>query len=115
NISGLPDGASPVVLRELRSMRAVLDAKETAPGKYELTLPEGSGPEMIAEAVLKPLNAKLGQSCFTPAGSAGDSVNVAFAATCAGDAVRGKLENTPPAGLLAGPDARSKAVRKTTT
>ncbi|HEX4326736.1 MAG TPA: serine/threonine-protein kinase [Burkholderiales bacterium] len=115
NISGLPDGASPVVLRELRSMRAVLDAKETAPGKYELTLPEGSGPEMIAEAVLKPLNAKLGQSCFTSAGSAGDSVNVAFAAACAGDAVRGKLENTPPAGLLAGPDARSKAVRKTTT
>ncbi|MDB5803399.1 MAG: hypothetical protein JWN73_721 [Betaproteobacteria bacterium] len=114
-ISGLPDGASPVILRELRSMRAVLDAKETAPGKYVLVLPEGSGADMIADSVLKPLNAKLGQSCFTSAGSSGDNVNVAFAASCAGDAVRGKLENTPPAGLLAGPDARSKAVRKTTT
>ena len=113
-INGLPEGASPVVLRELRSLRSVLDARETAPGKYVLELPEGAPSDLISENVLKPLNAKLGQNCFTAAGSAGQDVTVAFAAACAGDAVRGKLENMPPAGLLAGPDARNKAVRKTT-
>jgi len=28
--------------------------------------------------------------------------------------VRGKLESSPPAGLIAAPDARNKALRKTT-
>ena len=112
NISGLPDGASANVLRELKSLRGVLDARETAPGKYVLELPEGAAPDLIAQNVLGPLNAKMGQSCFTAAGSAGQDVNVAFAPACAADAVRGKLENTPPAGLLSAPDARNKAVRK---
>jgi serine/threonine-protein kinase len=111
NISGLPDGASADVLRELKSLRVVLDARETAPGKYSLELPDGAASDLIAESVLKPLNAKLGQACFTPAGSAGADVNVAFSAACAADAT-GKLENTPPAGLLSAPEARSKSVRK---
>jgi hypothetical protein len=74
-------------------------------------LPEGAASDLIADGVLKPLNAKLGQACFTPAGAAGADVNVAFSAACAADA-RGKLENTPPAGLLSAPDARNKAIRK---
>jgi serine/threonine-protein kinase len=114
NISGLPDGASPVVLRELKSLRGVLDARETAPGKYVLELPEGAASDLIAENVLKPLNAKMGQACFTQAGSAGQDVNVAFAQGCAVDAIKSKLETTPPAGLLAAPDARSKGIRKST-
>ena len=114
NITGLPDGASPVVLRELQSLRGVLDARETGPGKYALELPEGAASDLIADSVLKPLNAKLGQACFTAAGSSGQDVNVAFAAACAGDAVRSKLETSPPSGLLAGPDARNKSVRKST-
>jgi serine/threonine-protein kinase len=114
NISGLPDGASPVVLRELKSLRGVLDARETAPGKYVLELPEGAASDLIAENVLKPLNAKMGQACFTQAGSSGQDVNVAFAQGCAVDAIKSKLETTPPAGLLAAPDARSKAIRKST-
>jgi len=114
NISGLPDGASPAILRELKSLRGVLDARETAPGKYVLELPEGAASDLIAENVLKPLNAKLGQSCLTAAGSSGQDVNVAFAPSCAVDAIKSKLETTPPAGLLSGPDARNKSVRKST-
>jgi serine/threonine-protein kinase len=114
NITGLPDGASPLILRELKSLRGVLDARETAPGKYVLELPEGAAADLIAQNVLGPLNAKLGQSCFTAAGSNGQDVNVAFAQNCAVDAIKSKLETTPPAGLLTGPDARNRSVRKST-
>ena len=114
NISGLPDGVSPLVLRELKSLRAVLDARETAPGKYTLEMPEGGATDLVADAVLKPLNAKLGQACFTAAGASGQDVNVAYAPACAVDTVRGKLESAPPAGLIAAPDARNKALRKST-
>ena len=112
NISGLPDGSGPVILRELRGLRVVLDAKDTGAGKFALELPEGGPSDLIAEAVLKPLNAKLGQACFTAAGAAGQDVNVSFEAACAAEAVRGKLETAPPAGLLVAPDARNKALRK---
>jgi len=111
NISGLPDGASADVLRELKSLRTVLDARETAPGKYALQLPDGAASDLIADGILKPLNAKLGQSCLTPAGSNGADVNVTFNPACSADA-RAKLESTPPAGLLSAPDARNKAIRK---
>ena len=112
NISGLPDGSGAVILRELRGLRVVLDAKDAGAGKFALELPEGGPADLIAEAVLKPLNAKLGQACFTAAGAAGQDVNVSFEAACAAEAVRGKLETTPPAGLLVAPDARNKALRK---
>ena len=112
SISGLPDGTSSMILRELRGIRAVLDAREVGAGSYALELPEGSAADLVAEAIAKPLNAKLGQACFASAGTAGTQVNLSFAAACAAEAVRGKLESAPPAGFLSAPDARSKAVRK---
>ncbi len=112
SVSGLPEGTSPAILRELRGLRIVLDARETAPGKFALELPDGAASDLIAESVLKPVNAKLGQACFTPAGAAGQDVNVAFAAACAAEAVRAKLDTSPPAGLLSGPEARNRALRK---
>ena len=112
NISGLPDGSGPVILRELRGLRVVLDARDAGAGKFALELPEGGPSDLIAEAVLKPLNAKLGQACFIAAGAAGQDVNVSFEAACAAEAVRDKLETAPPAGLLVAPDARNKALRK---
>ncbi len=111
-INGLPAGSSTDVLRELKSMRGVLDAHETAPGKYALELPDGAPGDLIDDGVLKPLNAKLGQACFTSAGAAGSDVTVTFNAACAADPVRGKLETVAPAGLLAAPAARTKAVGK---
>ena len=112
NVNGLPEGSGPAILRELRGLRIVLDARETAPGKFALELPDGAASDLIAESVLKPLNAKLGQACFTPAGAAGQDVNVAFAAACAAESVRAKLDTSPPAGLLSGPEARNRALRK---
>ncbi len=114
SISGLPDKqTAESLLRELRGIRQVLDVQMVADsGKFQLQLAEGSASDIIQEAVFKPLNAKLGQSCFTLAGSNGAEVNATFAPACAEVAVRGKLESQPPAGLTNAPDARGKSLLK---
>ncbi len=112
NINGLPDKQTAnLVLRELRGIRQVLDVQLTADtGKFQLQLAEGSAADILQEAVFKPLNAKLGQTCFTLAGSSGAEVSATFASACAQMAVRGKLESAPPAGLLDAPDSRGKSL-----
>jgi hypothetical protein len=92
------------LLRELRGIRQVLDAQPLAePGRYQLRLAEGNASDIIEKAVLTPLNAKLGQSCFLLAGASGTAVNVNLTQACADEAVRARLETQPPAGLLAVP------------
>jgi len=113
-VSGLPDAASSrALLRELRSLREVLDAQPAGDGAYQLELPEGSAADLVAEAILKPLNGKLGRSCFALGAVSGKTVGVAFGAGCVPETVRGKLESAPPAGLLSAPPARSKYVLRT--
>ena len=111
-IIGLPDDSGAILLRELRGLRVVLDAKQIGPDKFVLELPEGSASDLISAAVAGPINAKLGQPCLTLAGTSGADVNLAYAPACAVQTVRGKLESEPPAGLLSAPDGRTRAVRK---
>jgi len=113
SFSGLPGpDSSKALLRELKSLRGVLDAQAAGDNAFRLELPEGGASDLIAEYVLKPLNAKLGQACFALGGVTAQSVNVTFAQACAQESVRGKLETAPPAGLLSAPPARGKAVLK---
>ena len=111
-ISGLPDDSGAILLRELRGLRLVLDAKQIGPDKFVLELPEGSASDLISTAVAGPINAKLGQPCLTLAGTSGADVTLAYAPACAVQTVRGKFESEPPAGLLSAPDGRTRAVRK---
>jgi hypothetical protein len=97
--TGLPESGSALMLRELRGMRAVLDAQLLAePGQFQLQLPEGNVPDIVQEAVVGPLNAKLGLDCFNLAGTAGAEVTIAYAAACATPQIRTKLETGAPAG-----------------
>ena len=118
NVNGLPAGAAGsqtarLLLRELRGIRQVLDAQPIGDnGRYQLRLPEGSAADIIQDAVLKPLNAKLGQACFALAGATTTEVNVSLAPACAEESVRNRFETEPPAGLLAAPEVRGKALWK---
>jgi len=118
NVAGLPPGGAGAqmarqLLRELRGIRQVLDVQAIGDtGRYQLHLPEGSAADIIQDAVLKPLNVKLGQSCFALAGATTAEVNVTLAPACTEDSVRNRIETEPPAGLLAAPDARGKALLK---
>ena len=113
-ISGLPDKqTTDLVLRELRGIRQVLDVQWLPDsGKFQLQLADGSASDIIEEAIFKPLNTKLGQACFSLAGSSGSEVNATFASACAAGVARSKLESVPPAGLLNAADSRGKSLLK---
>jgi hypothetical protein len=64
----------------------------------------------VSSELLPPLNAQLGQACFSLGGVSGDQATVNFDARCADPAVLGRLESNPPAALYAAPPARQKAL-----
>jgi serine/threonine-protein kinase len=96
--TGLPESGGEPMLRELRGMRPVLDAQLMGPGKFQLQVPEGSLPDIVQDAVVRPLNAKLGMDCFALAGTTGSEVTIGYASACATPQMRTKLEGGPPAG-----------------
>jgi serine/threonine-protein kinase len=110
NVSGLPDaGSAKLLLRELRGFRQVLDAQALGDGgKYQLQLAEGNASDLVLDGVLKPLNTKMGQACFTLAGANGADISVTYSGACADAAVRAKLDTLPPAGLQSAAGARGK-------
>ena len=69
----------------------------------------GKGDDAVIRDILRPLNAKLGDACFSAGASAGDRVEVAFDPRCAAD-LRTRLESNPPAGLYDAPPARRNAI-----
>jgi predicted Ser/Thr protein kinase len=117
-IDGLPDkGVENAIARELVGLQPVIGVTRRAGGAsavYELQLSGATGApgDLVAGAVLKPLNAKLGQACFNLGASAGDQISVAFDKACSDKVVLARLEANPPASLYAAPSARQKSVLK---
>jgi serine/threonine-protein kinase len=117
-IDGLPDkGVENAIARELVGLQPVISVTRRAGGAsavYELQLSGAMGAlgDLVAGAVLKPLNAKLGQACFNLGASAGEQISVAFDKACGDKAVLARLEANPPASLYAAPSARQKSVLK---
>ena len=103
--------------RELVAMPSVITVAPGTPARprvYDLQL-AGSGPagDVVAAAILKPLNAKLGQACFTR-GRRGRRRRSRRRSTrrCNDSAVLGRLETNPPASLYDAPAPRQKAIVK---
>jgi serine/threonine-protein kinase len=116
-VEGMPDAASEDLLaRELVGLPEVIAVAPRSPAKprvYDLQLAGTGAPnELVANGVLKPLNAKLGQACFVLGGVSGDQVSVVFDKRCADAAVLNRLETNPPAGLYGAPPGRQKTVIK---
>lgn len=99
DITGLPDAqTATLLLRELRAVRQVLDVQSVGDkGKYKLVLADNSPAAVAQEAIVKPLNAKLGKECFAVSGTSDAAISLSFSPACAD--IRAKLEATPPAGL----------------
>ncbi len=114
-VDGLPPTVTDAVLRrELVAMPSVLNiAPSTQPHAFDLQLAgSGPAPDLLALGILKPLNAKLGQNCFSMGATSGDTVTVVFDAKCDDPAVLARLETNPPAALYGAPPARQKDVIK---
>jgi serine/threonine-protein kinase len=115
-VTGLDDPASAELLgRELIGLASVLSSTPrpgVSPRAYDLVLGgTGSPQEIVANAILKPLNTKLGAACFALGAAAGDEVEVTLASTC-DKTVLSRLETAPPAGLYAAPQSRQRSVVK---
>jgi len=112
-VGGLPDAATQALfVHELTGLPAVIDvnAEPSAhPPTYDVEMAPGTGNEAIVRDILRPLNAKLGSTCFSAGASGGDRVEVAFDARCA-DGLRARLETNPPAGLYDAPLERRKSI-----
>ena len=114
-VSGLPDDVAQALLtRELTGLPSVIEASAGPPGnprRYDVEIAQGGGGDAVVRDVLRPLNAKLGGTCFNVAGSAaeGARIDVAFDPRCA-DGLRARLESNPPAGLYDAPPGRRKAI-----
>ena len=115
-VEGMPNAAAADEIgRELVGLPAVITAtprSQQDPRVYDLQL-GGSGTEgdLVATGILKPLNAQLGQACFSLGRVTGDQVAVVFDKQRCGDAaVLSRLETNPPAGLYGAPPGRQKAV-----
>jgi tRNA A-37 threonylcarbamoyl transferase component Bud32 len=114
-VESMPDAASEDLFAgELVGLPEVIDASPRPAAKlrvYDLQLAGTGAPsDLVANGVLKPLNAKLGQACFVLAGASGTEVSVAFDKRCADASVLSRLETNPPAGLYGAPPGRQKAV-----
>ncbi len=114
-VEGMPAAPADDALgRELIGLPAVITSMPRPPSGarvYDLLLAgSGTGGDLVASGVLKPLNAKLGQACFSLGRIAGDEVAVAFDRNCGDAAVLSRLETNPPAGLYGAPPGRQKAV-----
>ena len=109
----MPDAAAEDLLaRELVGLPEVIAAAPRPPANprsYDLQLAgSGAAGDARRNGVLKPLNAKLGQACFSLGGIAGDQVSVVFDKRCADASVLSRLETNPPAGLYGAPAGRQK-------
>jgi len=116
-VEGMPGTVLDETLaRELIGLPTVITVITVTPVRprvYELQVAgAGSAADIVAATILKPLNAKLGQACFTVGAVAGDDIAVVFDARCDDAAVLARLETNPPASLYGAPAARQKAVIK---
>jgi serine/threonine-protein kinase len=114
-VDGMPAPTQEDLLwRELISLPAVITATpRSVPGAraYDLALAgSGAAGDLVTAGVLKPLNAKLGQSCFALGPIAGDAVTVVFDKRCSEAPIISRLETNPPAGFYVEPPGRQKAV-----
>jgi serine/threonine-protein kinase len=114
SVDGLPNAKVAETLgRQLVGLPAVITAapRGTTPNVFDLQL-GGSGPEgeLVANSILKPLNAQLGQSCFALGAIAGDAVSVTFDKRCADAPILSRLDTNLPAGLYSAPPGRQKDV-----
>jgi serine/threonine-protein kinase len=114
SFEGVPDSAANDTLtRLLASLPSVVNVTLAKPRMYELQM-AGSGPvaDLVSAGVLKPLNAQLGQACFSLGAVAVDKISVQFDPRCAEPSVLSRLETNPPAGLYSAPKARQQSVVK---
>jgi serine/threonine-protein kinase len=115
-VDGLPGSATDAFARELVGLPDVIAVAPGSPSRansFELQLAgTGASADLVAAGVLKPLNAKLGQTCFSLGSVAAEQVAVIFDKACADASVLSRFDTNPPASLYGAPPGRQRTVVK---
>ena len=106
-----------LLLRELNGLRGVLAASLATGGEggavFDTLLSGGANAlELVQAGILKPLNHKLGRTCFTTGSGNGADIAIAFDPSCNEPGVLSRLDTLPPAALIEAPQSRRDAVVK---
>jgi serine/threonine protein kinase len=116
SVEGLPASATEAFARELVGLPdviAVAPGSSGGPSSFELQLAgTGAAADLVAAGVLRPINAKLGQTCFSLGSTAAEQVAVVFDKACADASVLSRFETNPPASLYGAPPGRQQTVIK---
>ena len=103
--SGVPPAAASAILAEIHASVVVLDAAEVPQAGGDIVVDTqlsggtDSPADVIRQALLAPLNRKLGTPCFTLAGADAQEIRVSFETACTAAAALKRLEAAPPGAL----------------
>jgi serine/threonine-protein kinase len=115
SVEGLPASALEPLARELVGLPDVIavgPGPAAGASSFELQLAgAGSAADLVAAGVLKPLNAKLGQPCFSLGSVTADRVAVIFDKTCADASVISRFDTIHRRVFSAPPGDRSPSSR----
>jgi hypothetical protein len=113
---GLPAGAAPSLVSEATAALRILNASlsDSAGGDVLIDIDVAEGPdaarERVADALLNPLNRKLGQACFAATSGSDTELLIDFNPVCASPAVLARLDALPPGALIDAPSSRLEEI-----
>ena len=116
HFKGLPNIASQSLIAEATAALRILNASLTgSPGQdvlIDIDVVENTdgARELVSEALLNPLNRKLGQLCFASTGSSDAELLIDFDPVCASPAVLARLDALPPGALIDAPSSRIEEI-----
>ena len=119
---GLPASAAPSLVSEATAALRILNASLSAPAAsaapaaqdvlIDIDVAEGpdAARERVADALLNPLNRKLGQTCFAATSGSNTELSIDFDSACASPAVLARLDASPPGALIDAPNSRIEEI-----
>jgi serine/threonine protein kinase len=111
--SGLPPNIAGAVLAAVDASLVVLNASPAPQDRgdvvidTELSGAADSASTLVQQAILAPLNRRIGATCFTLAGADAPEIHVLFDAVCKSAATLNRLESAPAEALSGAPGSDS--------
>ena len=113
---GLPTGVAQSLVSEATAALRILNASlSDSAGRdvlIDIDVAEGADAarERVAEALLNPLNRKLGEACFAVTSGSDTELLIDFKPVCGSPAVLARLDGLPPGALIDAPSSRLEEI-----
>jgi eukaryotic-like serine/threonine-protein kinase len=113
---GLPTGVAQSLVSEATASLRILNASlSDSAGRdvlIDIDVAEGADAarERVADALLNPLNRKLGEACFAVTSGSDTELLIDFKPVCGNPAVLARLDGLPPGALIDAPSSRIQEI-----